>query len=87
MRLSHGLRCPTPGYLQKKLHFVTFSPLEVHVFSPSQVSTFPINTTFLIHNFLFRTGAVQEEGDFRSFRRSYIFFLSFFGYVFIFFVF
>ncbi|AES88506.1 hypothetical protein MTR_4g057010 [Medicago truncatula] len=40
--------------------------MEAHAFSPSQVETFPINTAFHIHNFSFRTGSVQEEGDSRS---------------------
>jgi len=53
MRQAHGdLRKKVPG--------------KTHAFSPSQVETFPINTAFLIHNFSFRTGAVPEEGDFRS---------------------
>jgi hypothetical protein len=42
------------------------SPLKAREFSPSKVETFPINTAFLIHNFSFRTRAVQEEGDSRS---------------------
>jgi len=33
-----------------------------------QVEILPINTTFLIHNFSFRIGAIQEEGDTRSFK-------------------
>ncbi|KEH40430.1 hypothetical protein MTR_1g028770 [Medicago truncatula] len=34
---------------------------------------FPTYTAFLIHNFLFRTEAAQEEDDSRKPRRSYIF--------------
>jgi len=64
---------------EKSYFFVTFSPLNAHIFSPSQVESFPINTSVLIHNFSFTTGAVQEEGDSRSFGRSSIISLFFLG--------
>jgi len=51
---------------EKKSLSVTFLPLEAHVFSPSLMENFPINTDFLIHNFSFRIGVVQEEGDSKS---------------------
>jgi hypothetical protein len=44
----------------------------------NQVKTLQINTPFLIHNISFRTGAVQEEGDSRSFMRSFSIFSLFF---------
>ena len=76
MRLAHGLG-GCAWFLAKKVTFVTFSTPRACIISPSQVETFPVNTTFLIHNFSFITGEVQEEGDSRSHMRSYIVFLSF----------
>jgi len=55
---------------------MTFFPLKARDFSPSQVETFPINTALIIRNFSLRTGAVQLEGDSRSFMGSFIFSLS-----------
>jgi len=51
------------GDLPKKSLLGLFHPWKTHDFGPSQVETFPINTAFFIHNFKFRAGAVQEEGD------------------------
>jgi hypothetical protein len=62
---------PEHGDLRKKFQFCDVFTLLVCVFAQVQVEIFPINTAFLIHNFSFRTRAFQEEGYFRSFRRSF----------------
>jgi hypothetical protein len=44
-----------------------------------QVETLLINTAFLVHNFSFRTGAVQEEEThYELFRRSFSLLSKFF---------
>jgi len=61
------------GDLRKKLQFCDVFALLAQV----QVEIFPVNTALLIHNFSFRTGSVQEEGDSRSFRRNFSIFSLF----------
>jgi hypothetical protein len=53
-RLGAWKKRPALSDLRKKSLFVTFLPLEGHVFCPSKVETFSINTVFLIHNFSFQ---------------------------------
>ena len=74
--LAHGWGARYQMTCEKKSHFMTFFPLKARDFSPSQVETFPINTALIIRNFSLRTGAVQLEGDSRSFMGSFIFSLS-----------
>jgi len=80
MCLAHGWGARSPVSCEKSHIFLTFFPLKARDFSPSQEETFPINTIFVIHNFSFRIGVVQEEGDSRSFRRSSIFSLTFLSF-------
>jgi len=51
----------------EKMSFLAFLWAKPAFSAQTQVETLPVNTTFLIHNFSFRTGVVQEEGDSRSF--------------------
>ena len=44
IRQTHALGLKAPRDLQKKLLFMTFSPIETHDFNPSLVETFRINT-------------------------------------------
>jgi len=85
IRLEHGVCAPNTEKVwgQKRL-FPTFLWVKPALRAQLQVKIFPINTVFLIHNFSFRTEAVQEEGDSKSFNRSFYYLLVFLGYVFIF---
>jgi len=68
MRLAHGSRRLAPVPCGSRRCFVTFWWWKPGILAQVQVETLPINTTFLIHNFSYRTKRFKRKSSTRSFQ-------------------